>query len=120
MGAESSTMDLKIYLQRVITVANYENSKDAEVLRKQLFDQMDKNNDGAIDKKEIKIMWKCFESAYKKLASELDSKSLLTRTSFDQMTQYYDEEGEHDGVISYPEFCNILKETADRLLPHPK
>ena len=106
------------YLKRAKTELGFHFSKEATAMREEIFNEMDVDKNGQIDKEELEVMWQRFDEAYSKLMCELKMENHLDRKTFMDIVNTFDSVeygGNNDGLINSKEFSAMLLHITNEL-----
>merc|ERR1712137_740946 len=109
MGSENSTF-LSFYISKAIKDRNYKDTPAAADARRKLFDQMDTDQSGEIDKKEAAKMWKCLKQALKELTKDGGIRKENSTISKAEFMEIY---GKNDNLVLILNFVFFNKSQRD-------
>merc|ERR1712137_86454 len=116
MGSENSTF-LSFYISKAIKDRNYKDTPAAADARRKLFDQMDTDQSGEIDKKEAAKMWKCLKQALKELTKDggiRKENSTISKAEFMEIYGKNDNLGNKNGLLEFEEFEGLLADICQK------
>ena len=117
MGGDNSTL-LSFYLRQASANTSFCHTQSGADVKQQLFQLLDTDNSGAIDGKEVMVMWKTVNKALKKLANDLKlekEQRKIEKQTFLGMVQKYDVLGNNNGMLDFDEFSALLDEVCKNI-----
>merc|ERR1712137_266169 len=117
MGAEQSTVELARHLKRMRTDEPYAQDEAAKQENlKKIFNAIDADGNGLIDKKEVDTMWSAFKKAFKNAADKEKGlvKDLRALDEFD-FQEMKNLDYNKDGKFDFREFSDIIEYMYNRL-----